>query len=217
MATIVEESTKMFADVIASLGDVPLNRILATPAPGTAVEADVVRLADSSRKRLCELVDGVLVEKAMGAVESRLTFVLARWLDTFVEEKKLGIVYGADGLIRLFPGQVRIPDIAFFSWDRLPGRETPKTSLLPFAPDLAVEALSVSNTPGEMSRKRDDYFKAGVRLVWEIDWRTRSATAWTAPDQFVTLTENDSLDGGDVVPGFSVTLTRLFAVLDRHG
>jgi Uma2 family endonuclease len=82
---------------------------------------------------------------------------------------------------------------------------------------LAVEVLSLSNTAGEMARKRDEYFRAGVRLVWEIDPRARTVRAYTAADQFRDLTAADTLSGDPVLPGFTLPLADLFAELDRHG
>jgi Uma2 family endonuclease len=85
------------------------------------------------------------------------------------------------------------------------------------APDLAVEVLSPSNTRAEMARKRGEYFRAGVRLVWEIDPRKRGVRVYTAADQFTDLSAGDALDGGTVLPGFTLPLADLFAELDRHG
>lgn len=85
------------------------------------------------------------------------------------------------------------------------------------APNLAVEVLSHSNTPGEMAAKRLDYFTAGVELVWEIDPRTRNVAVYTAVDQVVTLTVGDTIDGGLVLPGFRLPVQQLFTELDRHG
>ena len=90
----------------------------------------------------------------------------------------------------------------------------PDPPLLP--PDLAVEVLSPSNTKKEMERKRLEYFKAGTRLVWEIDPESRTATAYTDPEKHTLLHETESLNGGDVLPGFSLSLAELFSELDAH-
>jgi Uma2 family endonuclease len=81
-----------------------------------------------------------------------------------------------------------------------------------------VEVLSRSNTPAEMRLKRQDYFGAGVQLVWEIDPDARTATVYTTPDPpAAVLTEADTLDGGTVLPSFTLLLRELFAELDRQG
>lgn len=85
------------------------------------------------------------------------------------------------------------------------------------APDLAAEVLSKSNTPKEMSIKREEYFKAGVEVVWEIDPKKRTIDVYTEPTNPVTLGIDDTLDGGSVLPGFKLPLTDFFAELDRQG
>lgn len=201
------------ADLLARLGDLPPGRIWLNPPPGTATERDVIEAHDRWN-RLCELVDGVLVEKAMGYLESMLAIEIAFLLKAYLRQHDLGVVTGADGTVRLAPGLVRIPDVAFVSWDRLPGRKVPREPIPDLASDLAVEVLSSSNTRAEMRRKVDEYFQAGARLVWLIDPPTRTARAFTAPDQSTTLGEDQMLDAGEVVPGFTLPLRQLFESLD---
>jgi Uma2 family endonuclease len=184
--------------------------VLLRPFPGTATEQDVADVG-TRQKRLCELIDGVLVEKAVGFQESQLAILLAYFLVGFVRQHDLGIVAGADGTLRLRPGQVRIPDLCFIAWDRLPGRQLPRDPIPDLVPDLAVEVLSEGNTPGEMQRKLADYFAAGVRLVWLVDPKTRTVRIHTASDQSSLLDETQTLDGGDVLPGFALPLGQLFS------
>lgn len=216
--TIATESVattpRTLADLIEDLGNVPLERVLANPPPGTATTEDVLRLGNAVEKRICELIDSVLVEKAPGFLESTLAAVVIRILGQFVRDRSLGIVVGEQGTIALSPQQVRIPDVAFYSYRRLPGGRVPSEPIPAIAPDLAIEILSPSNTAGEMRRKRRDYFNAGVRLIWEIDPRTRSAVVWTDVEHATSLVESDLLIGSDVLPGFSVRLGDLFAELD---
>lgn len=147
----------------------------------------------------------------MGYSESYLACLLSYFLNGFVVPRKLGIVAGSDGLMRLFPGLIRIPDISFVSWARLAGGRLPRDPIAAFAPDLAVEVLSPSNTRQEMERKLRDYFAAGVQLVWYVDPPSRTLTVYTAPDQSRLLHETDTLDGGSVLPGFTLPLQQLFA------
>jgi Uma2 family endonuclease len=205
------------ADLLEQLGGIAPERVRFRPAPGTATEEDVLTIRNSPERRLCELVDGVLVEKVMGLRESYLASVLITILLTFVRPRNLGMVTAPDGTMRLAPGLVRIPDVAFISWDRLPNRRVPTEPIPDLAPDLAVEVLSVGNTLGEMARKRQDYFAAGVHLVWQVDPRTRTVEVFTAPDQSTILHETHILDGGTVLPGFTLPLPELFAALDQQG
>ncbi len=201
---------------IEQLGNIPLSRVRVDPPLGRATEADVLE-AERKHNRLCELVDGVLVEKGMGYRESLLALLLGRLLLDFVKPRKLGLVSGADGCVRLFPGLVRIPDVAFASWDRFPDRKIPSEPIPSLVPDLAIEVLSGSNTKAEMERKRAEYFDAGVRLVWEVDPTTRIVSVYTPDGSVVRLDSSQTLDGGDVLPGFSLVLSELFAELDEEG
>jgi Uma2 family endonuclease len=217
-APITADPVDNLAELLERLGNIPPERIRMRPPPGTATEADVLEALEAPRKRICELIDGVLVEKAMGFTESLLGSYLIVLLDAFVRPRNLGLVTAADGTVRLWAGRVRIPDVAFFSWDRMPGRRRPPEPIPTLAPDLAVEVLSRGNTPGEMLLERQDYFSAGVHLAWEIDPRQRTVTVYTSPETpTAVLTAADTLDGGTVLPGFSLPLGDLFAELDRQG
>ena len=198
------------ADLLEQFGPILARRIRMDPSPGTATEEDVVAIHDRE-KRLYELVDGVLVETAMGYYESYLALLLARLLGNFVAQRNLGIIAGEAGMVRLSAGLVRIPDLSFVSWNRLPGRRVPREPIPDLAPDLAVEVLSPSNTEREMERKLHDYFTAGIFLVWYVDPAARAVTVFTAADQPVLLREGQTLDGGSVLPGFTLALRDLFA------
>jgi Uma2 family endonuclease len=220
MATEMDATPpETLADVLRlreQLGNVPLDRIRMSPLPGTATAEDVIAAETLPRKRLCELIDGVLVEKAMGARESLLALALGSFLWAHVRPRKLGVILGADGMLRLEPQQVRIPDVSYISWARVPGGKFPETPIPEIVPDLAVELLSESNTKGEMARKLRDYFLAGVRLVWLIQPKTQTAEAYTAPDEKRRIAKTGTLDGGTVLPGFSLPLKELFAQADRE-
>lgn len=202
------------ADLVELFGPMPAWRIRSQPAPGTATEQDVIDI-ETREKRLCELVEGVLVEKTVGYDESCLAVELARLIGNFVKKHRLGRVSGAGGMMRLFPGLVRIPDIAFASWSKFPSPEYLGEPIPDLVPDLAVEVLSEGNTPKEMSRKLDDYFDAGVRLVWFVDPRKRTVDVFTAKDACITLGEQQTLTGGEVLPGFKLPLKKLFAGAPR--
>ncbi len=202
------------ADLLKQLGGVPAARVRMNPTPGTATEKDVIKLHDREG-RLFELVDGVLVEKGLGFHESRLGVLLAVAICNFSHKHDLGVVLGADGTIRLAPGLVRIPDALFLSWERAPKR---RGVVIPtVAPDLVVEILNTTNRRREMERKLDEYFEAGVRLVWYIDPRRHTARVYTSRRDVAKLTIDDHLDGGDVLPGFRLSLADWFAEGERTG
>jgi len=213
MAPTFHPPLKTIADLLRRLGDIPPDRVRFDPLPGTATVADLLKPENGG----CELVERTLVEKPMGIRESALAYFLGQLLGPFVREHNLGILTGPDGTYEVLLGLVRLPDVAFVSWDRLPGRRLPDEPIPNVAPDLAVEVLSKSNTPREMAQKRDEYFRGGVRLVWEIDPRQRTVRVYAAADRFRDLTAADTLTGEPVLSGFSLPLAQLFAELDRHG
>lgn len=198
-------------DLVHRFGAIPLHRIRHTPAPGTATERDVVEIREHE-DRLCELVDGVLVEKAMGEYEAYLGSLLTHLLWAFVRPRKLGVVLSSDAMVRLAPGLVRIPDVSFFSWARLPGRKITRRAFSEKSPDLAVEIISRSNTRKEMQQKLQEYFAGGSLLVWYVYHRPRKEVrVYTSPEQCDVLDADQALDGGDVLPGLRLDLRELFA------
>ncbi len=215
MSTLLVSSPEIprVADLLERLGGISPVRVRFYPLPGTATEADVVEI-EAREKRLCELVDGVLVEKPMGFKESQLAAAIVTAISVFVKPGKLGVVTGEGGMVRLFPGLVRIPDVAYLSRERLPGGRVPREPVPQLVPDLAVEVLSASNTSAEIDRKCREYFEAGVRLVWLVDPDARKVTVLEGLDRSSTLSGDASLDGGAVLPGFTLALAELFAELE---
>ena len=199
-------------DVLDSLGNVPLSRIR-FPL-GNSTEADVVDILDRGESMPCELIDGVLVEKAMGFAESMVAARIVRHLGNFVDPNGLGIVTCADGATRLRLGLVRMPDVGFVARSRFPKEGISTDAISKVVPDLAVEVISKSNTPKEMDRKLRDYFEAGVRLVWCVYPKERKAIAYTSPTRKKEVGTDGVLDGGKVLPGFELPLREVFAVLD---
>jgi len=201
------------AELAKRFGPMPASRLRLDRYPAT--EADVEEL-EAREDRLYELVDGILVEKVMAYLESVLAVAVAHHLRDYVKPRKLGIVSGADGMMRLFPGLVRIPDAAFASRSQFPGGRVGTEAIPDLHPDLAVEVLSASNTDEEMAEKLNDYFESGCKLVWIIDPPTKTATVFTKPkyNSGQAITVEDSLDGGEVLPGFKLPLAELFAELD---
>jgi Uma2 family endonuclease len=164
----------------------------------------------------CELVFGTLVEKArMGWEESFLAMWLLHKIWDHVEPRNLGAVTGGDCRYVLLPKLARAPDVTFISWSRFPGGKPPKHGYPAAAPEFVVEVLSPSNTRAEMVRKRKEYFKAGVTVVWEVEPRDRVVTVYTTPTDGREYGQKDTLKPGKFLPGFTVNLRDWFAVLDR--
>ncbi len=197
------------ADLFHRFGPIPLDRLCYDPAPGTATEADVIRLHDQE-ERLYELVDGTLVEKAVGFYEAYLATVLSGLLKRHIDPRVLGIVVGADGMLQLTSGLVRIPDVAFFAWNSLPDGKIPREALPQIVPDLAVEVISRGNTAEEMARKLQDYFAAGCRQVWYVYPTQRQVHVFTSPQQQTILSESEVLRADELLPGLTISLSELF-------
>ena len=143
----------------------------------------MIRLNDHE-DRLYELVDGILVEKTVGLEESWLAVQdHAHTVNNFVEPRELGLVAGEGGMMQIDIDLVRIPDVSFISWERLPGGEIPEEPIPRIVPDLAVEVISRSNTRKEMEEKLKEYFEKGVRLVWFVRPRSRVVDVYTRAER----------------------------------
>jgi Uma2 family endonuclease len=214
MANLLVSSPEIptLGKLLDRLGGISADRVRYFPLPGTATVADVAEIHDREG-RTCELIDGVLVEKQMGWNESMIAGAIISALRAFVMPRKLGYVTGEAGTTQIVLDLVRIPDVAFVSRARLP-HGLPREPVPLLVPDLAVEVLSLSNTPREMDRKRREYFESGVRLCWCVDIRTRTVAVYTSPGDPQVFTEQQTLNGGDVLPEFILPLASLFAELD---
>jgi Uma2 family endonuclease len=199
------------ADLLHELGDISPDRVHIKPTPGTATLEDLIAW-NERHTPTCEWIDGTLVEKAMGQFEGWLTSILIGEFYLYLKTNDLGLVYTPDVVLRILPGLGRAADVAFVPWSALPGgKPPPREDAVPeVVPTLAVEVLSKTNTRTEMTRKRGEYFRAGVKIVWEIDPATKSARVYTSPKDFLTIPPDGSLDGGDVMPGFSLSLRAIF-------
>jgi Uma2 family endonuclease len=215
MATVTDTALSIWtaSEIIARFGDIPIARICTNPPPGEATEGDVIELHDH-HDRLFELIDGTLVEKTTGWKEAELAIIIATMLRNFVSEHSLGKVFGADGMFRLEPEQIRIPDVAFISKQRFAGRTLTEGAFWDLGCDLAIEVISPSNTRREMERKLADYFAAGVQIVWLVYPATREVVVYKSSQNSATLRGDDTLDGGDLLPDFSILVALIFAELD---
>ncbi len=165
------------------------------------------RLPDDGWRR--DLVRGqVVCEPPAGFEHGRIAVQIASLLYAFVRERELGTVVGAETGFVLHdkPPTVRAPDVAFVADGRL---ASDPVGFAPLAPDLAVEIVSPSNTVSEIQGKVVDYLDAGTRLVWVVDPRYRSITAYLSREEIRLLTEEEEIDGGAVLPGFRIKISEL--------
>jgi Uma2 family endonuclease len=210
------DAPAVLADLISQLGGVSPKRIWMEPPPGSATEKDYLAAQKYPRGKLLELVDGVLVEKAVGTREGLIGGLILVEVWGFLRKHKLGKALPGDSALRLMPGLVRVPDVSFIAKGQLPGGKFPMTPLASLYPDLAIEVLSKGNTRGEIARKLRDYFLAGTKLAWVIDPKRESAKVYHAPDKVREVAPGGILDGEAVLPGFQLNLHDLFAEADEE-
>jgi len=174
-------------------------------------------LASSVPEGKAELVRGELrVTPPPGAPHGTAAINLVVMLANYVRAQGLGRVFGDSfgyELIRL-PRTVRVPDGSFVRAERLPP-EGIGPGLLKFAPDLAIEVLSPSETASELEEKLDDYLFSGTQLIWVADPIRRTVMIVAADAPVRWLREADTLDGGTVVPGFTCPVSDIFEGIAR--
>ncbi len=166
-----------------------------------------------------ELADGELIEMPTpGVIHNYIVMVLSQMLFTFVRERNLGLVCGDNTgyMLRREPGEVRVPDVSFIAWDRIPPGGLPEGSWQT-PPNFAVEVVSPSDSAREVHRKVLRYLDTGVQLVWAIWPDERTVTVYPEEGAIHERKAGDELDGGEVLPGFRVRVGDLFAVPTRPG
>lgn len=169
---------------------------------------EIANLPENEDKRL-ELDDGVIVD--MGSSSQINTVTAARivhFLNTHVIPNELGYITGADGGFKIGDKKARIPDVAFVSKSRLTKL---KGAHFPFAPDLAIEVVSPDE---DIFKKAREYLHAGTSMVWAVYTDERVVYEMRLnPDgsiHSIPFGINDTLDGGDVLPGFTLAVREIF-------
>ena len=159
-----------------------------------------------------ELVKGELFEMPpAGGTHGSVAMRIGALLSVHARANQLGEVFAAETgyILRRDPDTVWATDASFIAKDRLPPGELPP-GYFDIMPDLAVEVLSPNDRPGEVQDKVDDWLRAGVRLVWVINPATRSAMVHQPLSDPQEVAEGGSLDGADVIPGFTCQIRELF-------
>jgi Uma2 family endonuclease len=157
------------------------------------------------------LIDGELYRMpGVGGTHGRVTIRAGARLEPFVEANGLGAVFAETGF-KLFPDRTTtlFPDVAFVRAARLPKKDE-QERFLDLFPDLAIEIYSPRDYPKFLQEKVSAYLAAGAALVWVLYPRTRSVVVHKPGEQPETLGPDAVLDGGDVLPGFSVRVGDLF-------
>lgn len=185
-----------------------------SPAPtraGTLTLEEFERVPELDAR--LELSKGLLVREPQPEARHGAVVVnVLRALDAVARDRQLGrAVVEAGFLLTETPPTVRRPDAAFVSFGRWPAGSLPD-GFWPFAPDLAVEVVSPSNTAADMQEKVLQYLAAGTEIVWVVQPRTRTVEVWRPGLDVRVLREDDPLEGGGVLPGFGVLVRELLAI-----
>ncbi len=168
-------------------------------------------LREQPPQKRTELVAGrMIVREPAGHRHGRIAANLGYLVQLHVGANDLGVVYAAETgfVLARNPDTVRAPDVAFVCRSRLP--EPEPTGYAELAPDLVVEVLSPDDRPGEVLAKIGDWLNAGVRLVWVVDPGRRKVRAYRQDGAESLLSEEDSIEGEDVLPGFSCPVRSVF-------
>lgn len=159
-----------------------------------------------------ELIDGEVRTMSPGGYEHGAVIgELTVLVGSYVKKRKLGSITGAETgfILRRNPDTVRAPDLAFIRKDRVAAHGITR-SYWPGVPDLAVEVISFNDTVKEVHAKARDWIAAGTLLVWVVNPRSQTVTAYRSSGEVEKLTADAELDGGAVVPGFRCRVDQLF-------
>lgn len=196
-------------ELASRFGEIPATRICLSPAPGQATEQDVIDFQEHE-KRLFELVDGTLIEKTMGIFESIIAINIAGMIRNYLSSNPIGAVLGTDGMMQLFPGRIRIPDVSFISLQRGLKAGISNFKIAPLAPDLAVEVISASNSRQEMADKLREYFAGGSQEVWYVYPLRKELHQYQNVDTFSVLSIDQTLTSPQLLPGFAMRIADAF-------
>ena len=161
-----------------------------------------------------ELIKGELIKVSPppGHEHGLVTMNIAGPLFEYVKAKNLGNVYAAETgyLLEQDPDTVRGADVSFVSRNRIENAK-PVKGYWKGAPDLAVEVISPSDTVGRIEGKVAEWLESGTRMLWVVSPKMRTVTVYRSLTEIAILTDKDTLDGGDVVPGFRISIAEIFA------
>ena len=160
-----------------------------------------------------ELINGELITMSpAGHTHGRIIIRLTVPLAQHVKQNGLGEVYAAETGFKLKsnPDTVRAPDIAFITRERV--KDVGETKgYWPGAPDLAVEVLSPDDRVSDVEQKISEWLEAGSKQVWVVSPKMQTVTVYRSTTDIEVLAENETLGGGDVVPGFKFPISEIFS------
>ena len=158
-----------------------------------------------NRDRLFELINGEIVEKVASFSPSKVAMRIGRLIGNFADE--IGYVTGADGSYILSPDYEFMPDVGYISKTSLP-QEPEREVQGP--PDLAVEVKSPTDSKRALRQKAEDYLRFGIKMVWLVFPEEKRVEVYEMDQDVLEFGIQDTLDGGEVLPGFGVAVREIF-------
>lgn len=173
---------------------------------------EFAKLPDDGKRY--DLVRGVPVEVGRPKpIHGKIQRRMGARIGDFVDQNELGEVTTESGFILgRDPDVIRGPDVAYLSKARSPNPDL--TAYIPMGPDLAVEIVSPGDTAQEVLDKVEEYFKAGTRLVWVVYPEKRKVYAYQSSESVQIVGIEGTLEGGDVLPGFVLSMRDIFKGLE---
>jgi Uma2 family endonuclease len=181
--------------------------VVKTPTYTSAAFWEFVNLPENQHKMFERRQGKIVAVSPSNIFVSAISIRIAAPLHVFVEANGLGVVTGEQGGCDVTSEDTFAPDVAFVSKARVPA--ITRTGFAPIAPDLAVEVVSPSNTAQEIHSKVLAYLKGGTKLVLVAYPDTQTIAVHTDAGSR-TLTANDTFDGGEVLPGFTLPVRNIF-------
>lgn len=182
-------------------------------AVGTSVMTAEQLMRLPGRGKRHELKRGELLTMTpAGALHGRMAMTLGALLHSYASQHKLGQVFAAETgfKIHIDPDTVRAPDVAFVAQEHIPPTGVPR-GYWELAPDLVVEVVSPNDSAADVQDKIEEWLNSGVRSVWVVYPDTQTIHVYCSLKQIRILKQGDTLDGGDVLPGFSCVVEKVFA------
>lgn len=171
---------------------------------------DLLRLHSQGVKG--ELIEGVLHETvSVGEEHGHIAGIFITFLNIHIRPKRLGRTGGTDVGVKIQrdPDTVREPDVYYVSAERLP-LDVRVQGYLEVVPELVVEIVSPSDSDADVREKIAMWLELGVSMALEVRPASQTITVHRPGVPALTLTGDDVLDGGDVLPGFSLPLSEIF-------
>ena len=158
-------------------------------------------------ERLFELIKGEIVEKVGSFTPSKIAGWIIYFLNAYLIKHPIGYVTVPDGSYRLSPDNAPMPDVAYISKVSLP--EEPAREV-DGPPDLAVEVKSPNDTKRELRLKAELYMRYGTKMVWLVFPDDQSVELYVPNEDVITVNIDGTLDGRDVLPGFTLAVSEIF-------